>query len=69
MIPFSTILPSIYVSIPSSISFAINLIVLSLASIKIHSSIDIVVLLGTALDTIWTPLRRFDFEQTNFICV
>jgi len=55
MIPLSAISPSILVSIPSSISFAVNLISLAEASIKIHSRIAIVVLVGTALDTMLTP--------------
>ena len=65
--PFSTISPSIIVSMPSSISLAINLIFLPVASIKIHSRIDIVVLFGTAFETICTPLNRFDLLHINFI--
>ena len=67
MIPFSMISPSIIVSIPSSMSFASNLISSVEASIRIHSKIAIVVLVGTAFDTILTPCNRFDFEQINFI--
>ena len=69
MIPFSTISPSIIVSIPNSISFAVSFICPLVASIRIHSNIDIVVLLGTAFETILTPLRRFDFEHINFMCI
>ena len=68
IIPFSMICPSIVVSIPSSMSLAVSLISPLVASTKIHSRIDIVVLLGTALDTICTPFKRFAFEQTNFMC-
>ena len=52
IIPFSTISPSMIVSIPSSISLAVNLISPLEASIKIHSKIGMVVLPGTALLTI-----------------
>ena len=65
--PLSSMVPSIFVSIPSSISLAINLISLAEASIKIHSRIAIVVLVGTAFETILTPRSKFDFEQINFI--
>ena len=68
-IPFSAIVPSTFVSIPSSISLAVNLISLVEASIRMHSRIDIVVLEGTALDTILTPFSRFAFEQVNFMCI
>ena len=61
--------PSIVVSIPSSISFAVNLIVSVVASIKIHSKIGMVVLEGTALETILTPLTKFDFVQMIFMCI
>ena len=67
MIPFSSIVPSITVSIPSSISFAVNLISFEEASIKMHSNIAIVVLVGTAFDTVLTPYNKFDLEQINFI--
>ena len=52
IIPFSIISPSITVSIPSSVSFAVNLILPEVVSIKIHSRIVMVVLLGTAFETI-----------------
>ena len=68
-IPFSRISPSTIVSIPSSISFAVNLISLADASISMHSRMDIVVLEGTALETMLTPLRRFALEQINFMCI
>ena len=55
--------------IPSSISLAVNLIISVVASIKIHSRIGIVVLEGTALETILTPLTRLDLLQVIFICV
>ena len=54
------------VSIPRSISFAVRVMTPFEASTIIHSRIDMVVLLETALDTICTPLSRLDFEQTNF---
>ena len=69
IIPFSKISPSIIVSIPSSISFAVSLISPFDASIRIHSSIDIVVLLGTALETVFTPFKRFVFEHMIFMCI
>ena len=69
MMPFSAISPSIMVSIPSSISFAVSLISPFDASIRIHSSIDIVVLLGTAFETVFTPFKRFDFEHMIFMCI
>ena len=65
--PRSAISPSTRVSIPSSISFAINLISFVEASIRIHSSIAIVVRVGTALDTIFTPRNKFDLEQISFM--
>ena len=68
MIPLSKISPSIRVSIPSSISFAVNLITSVDASTKIHSKIGIVVLEGTALETILTPFTRLDFVHTILIC-
>jgi len=46
---------------------AINFIIPSVQSIRIHSSIDIVVLFGTALDTICRPLTKLDLEQMNFM--
>ena len=52
IIPFSTTSPSMTVSIPISISLAVSLICPCVASIRIHSRIDMVVLLGTALETI-----------------
>ena len=69
MMPFSMISPSITVSMPSSISLAVSLITPLEASTRMHSRIDMVVLLGTAFDTICNPLKRFDLEHTNFICV
>jgi len=57
------------VSIPSSISFAVSLISPFEASIRIHSRIDIVVLLGTALETVLTPFKRLDFEHMIFMCI
>ena len=65
--PFSKTSPSIFVSIPSSISFAVNLMFPVVASIRIHSKIAIVVLDGTAFATILTPFKRFDFEQIIFM--
>ena len=66
-LPFSII--STMVSIPSSISLAVNLISFVVASIKIHSKMFIVVLAGTAFITMPTALARFVFEKTNFIIV
>jgi hypothetical protein len=48
-------------------SFAISFISEAEASISIHSRIAIVVLVGTAFDTMFTPLCRLDFEQISFI--
>jgi len=48
-------------------SLAVNLMTPVEASISIHSKIDIVVLEGTALDTIFTPCDKLDFEQISFI--
>ena len=67
MMPLSAISPSMVVSIPSSISLAVRVITPLVASIRIHSRIDMVVLLGTALDTICTPPSRLDLEQISFI--
>ena len=65
--PRSAISPSIFVSIPSSISFAVSLISFAEASIRIHSKIAMVVLVGTAFETILTPCNRLDLEQINFM--
>ena len=66
-LPFSIISPSTIVSIPSSISLAVNLISFVEASIRIHSNIDIVVLVGTAFITIPTALFKLLFVKINFI--
>ena len=66
-IPFSAIVPSTFVSIPSSISLAVNLISPSVASIRMHSRIDIVVFDDTAFITILIPVIKSDFLQTSFI--
>ena len=55
--------PSITVSIPRSISFAVNVIIPFVASTRMHSRMDMVVLLGTALETVCRPLSRFDLEH------
>ena len=55
------------VSIPSYISFAVNLMTPSVVSIKIHSRIGIVVFPGTAFKTVLTPETRFDLLQMIFI--
>ena len=68
MIPFCKISPSIVVSIPNSISFAVSVMESLEAFKRIHSRIDMVVLLGTALETVCTPDKRLAFEQINFIC-
>ena len=52
--------------IPKGVWLLISLVV---ASIRIHSRIGIVVLDGTALETILTPLTRLDLLQVIFICV
>ena len=67
IIPLSSIVPSMMVSIPSYISLAISLISFADASISIHSRIAIVVRVGTAFDTILTPFSKFAFEQISFI--
>ena len=67
IIPFSEMVPSTIVSIPSSMSFVTNLIWLAVASIKIHSRIGIVVFEGTALSAIFTPFDKLLFEQIIFI--
>ena len=66
-IPFSRMVPSTMVSIPSSISLAVNLILFVDASIKIHSRIGMVVFPGIAFRTIFTLFKRLLFEHTNFI--
>ena len=58
ILPFSTISPITMVSIPSSISLAINLILLSTVLITIHSSIGKVVLVEIALITIFMLLIK-----------
>ena len=65
--PLSSTTPSIRVSIPSSISLAINLISFVDASIRIHSRIAIVVRVGTAFDTMLTPRNKFPFETISFM--
>ena len=67
ILPASIISPNTFVSIPSSISLAVILISPSVASIKIHSNIDMVVLDDTAFITILIPDIKSDFLQTNFI--
>ena len=57
------------VSIPSSISFAVNLIFPVLASIKIHFKMGSVVLFDTALETIETACTKSDFVHMIFINV
>ena len=61
MIPLSSIVPSMIVSIPISISLAVNLISFVEASIKIHSKIAMVVLVGTAFETMFTPFASSAF--------
>ena len=65
--PFSIISPSTIVSIPSSMSLAVNLIISEEASIRIHSKIFIVVLEGTAFKTILTAFDKLLFVKINFI--
>ena len=69
MIPLERISPGTTVSIPSSMSFAISLILFPDASIRMHSRMDIVVLLGTALDTICIPCERYDLAILSSICI
>ena len=59
--------PSTPVSIPSSVSLAINLIFSVDASMRIHYRMDMVVLLGTALAAILTAAMSFVFSICNFI--
>ena len=66
-IPGSSISPSITVSIPNSVLFAVSFIPYPVASTRIHSSIAIVVFVGTAFDTVLTPFNNSDLEQVNFI--
>ena len=67
IMPLSMISPSMIVSIPISISLAVSLISPAEASIRIHSRIAMVVLVGTALETMFTPFKRFAFEQIIFM--
>ena len=67
MIPLSSTLPSMTVSIAISISFATNFILSEEASIRMHSKIAMVVLLGTALETMLTPFDNSACEQTIFM--
>ena len=67
ILPASIISPSTLVSIPNSISLAVNLISPSVASIRMHSRIDIVVFDDTAFITILIPVIKSDFLQTSFI--
>ena len=67
MLPASAISPCTVVSIPSSISLAVNLIIPSVASIRIHSNIDIVVFDETAFITMLIPVIKSDFLQINFM--
>ncbi len=67
MTPCSSISPSTAVSIPSSKSFAIMRMTSVFASIKMHSRIDMVVLLGTAFETMLIPRCRFALEQIIFM--
>ena len=59
--------PSIYVSIPSSISLAVNLISPPSARMRMHSRTGMVVLAGTALITILIFFSSSLFEQMIFI--
>ena len=58
ILPFSTTSPITMVSMPSSISLAINLMLLSTVLITIHSSIGKVVLVEIALITIFMLLIK-----------
>ena len=67
IIPPSAISPSMIVSMPRSISFAVSLMIPFVASTNIHSRIGIVVLLDTAFDTICTPFNKLDFLHIIFM--
>ena len=69
IIPFSIISPSMIVSIPSSVSLAVSVICPFVVFIRIHSRMDMVVLLGTALETILTPFNRFNLEHIIFMWI
>ena len=56
--PRSRIVPSTFVSIPSSISLPVSLISSETASIRMHSRIGIVVLEGTAFRTMLMPFIK-----------
>ena len=66
-IPFSWMVPSTMVSIPSSISLAVKWISAADALIRIVSRIGIVVFEDTAFDTILMLFCRSDFLQMIFI--
>ena len=65
--PFSIISPCTVVSIPNSISFDVNLITFVVASIRIHSNMDMVVLEGTAFKTILTAFVKLLLSKINFM--
>ena len=66
--PLSSTSPSMVVSIPRSISLAVNLMTPEVVSISMHSRIGIVVLAGTAFNTVFTPVSNADLLQMIFIC-
>ena len=61
ILPCSRISPATVVSIPSSMSLPVSLISLPLASMRIHSNIDMVVFEGTSFSTILIPLTSASF--------
>ena len=61
ILPCSSMSPSTLVSIPNSISLPVSLISLVLASMSMHSRMDMVVLEGTAFITILIPLTMASF--------
>ena len=66
-LPGSIISPWTTVSMPSSISLAVILIFPSVASIRKHSNIDIVVFEDTAFIVMLTPESKSFFLQISFI--
>ena len=67
--PFSSMVPSTTVSMPSSMSLPVSLIWSVVASIRMHSKIGMVVLEETAFRTMLIPLSRSSFLNVSFINV
>ena len=66
-IPFSSIIPFTFVSIPSSISLEVKVISVAEASIRIHSRMGMVVLEETAFSEMLTLFNNSFLAQINFI--